>query len=232
MNIWSRNWLKCSKSRCPNFYSVTVGWGGYCLRRIAYFKSYRFSSSVGKKVQAKYPQLTNADVALVLEGLRDYFYICNKAKRKMVAMPSQVVDVAWHEFILFTRPYQSFCKKAFGRFLHHTPTEAMRTPTRAQQGIKRAWRLACSKDNINRSVPTQLPLLFAIDSMLNIEDGFKYSLNCKDKSSPLYGDGYCAGHIGCASGCGGDSGSSSGSGSSFSDDSSGCGGGGCGGGGD
>ncbi|MEZ5530178.1 MAG: hypothetical protein R3E57_09690 [Porticoccaceae bacterium] len=195
--------------------------------QLAFIDNYRFSSSIGKKVQNKYPHLTQDQIDLVIKGLRDYFYICNQAKRRMVAMPSQVVDVAWHEFILFTRPYQIFCKKALGRFLHHTPTEAMRTQTLAQDGIKRAWRLACTRSNINPSTPTRLPLLFAIDSLLGIEDGFKYSLDCKDKSSPLYGDGYCAGHIGCASGCTGDSGATSGSGG-FSDgcggDSSSCGG--------
>jgi hypothetical protein len=94
----------------------------------------------------------------------------------------------------------------------------MRTPTLAQDGIKRAWRIAYAKSNINPFIPTRLPLLFAIDSMLSIEDGFKYSLNCED------GDEYCAGHIGCASGCVGDSGSSADSGDSCGGDSSGCGG--------
>ena len=173
--------------------------------QLSYIENYQFNSAIGKKVKNKYPHLTNAQVELVLDGLRDYFYICNKAKRKMVSMPSQVVDVAWHEFILFTRSYQVFCEQAFGYFLHHTPTEAMRTPTLAKDGIKRTWRIACAKSKINPSTPTRLPLLFAIDSMLSIEDGFKYSLNCKD------GDKYCAGHIGCASGCVGDSGSSAGS---------------------
>lgn len=139
----------------------------------------------------------------------------------MVAMPSQIVDDGWHEFILFTRSYKDFCKKALGRFLHHTPTEAMRTPTLAQEGIKRAWRLACAKERINPNNPTRLPLIFAIDSMLNIPNGFKYSLNCKDKNSPSYGGGYCAGHIGCTSGCAGDFGANT---SSGADCGSGCGG--------
>ena len=77
---------------------------------------------------------------MVFRALRDYFWMCNVGKRKMVAMPLQVVDDGWHEFILYTRSYKVFCKKALGRFLHHTPTEAMRTPTLAQEGIKRAWR--------------------------------------------------------------------------------------------
>jgi len=199
--------------------------------QLAFIESYRFNSAIGRKVQERYPHLNDEQIELVLAALKDYFFICNQAKRRMVSMPSQVVDVAWHEFILFTRPYQAFCKKALGRFLHHTPTEAMQTPTLAQDGIKRAWRLACARNHIDPGAPAHLPLLFAIDAHLGIEDGFNYSLNCKDKSSPLYADGYCAGHIGCASGCAGDSGASSGSGGffdGFGGDSSSCGGG-CGG---
>lgn len=199
--------------------------------QLAYIENYEFHPVLGRKIREKYPHLSDEQIKIVFNGLRDYFHLCNRARKRMVAMPSQVVDVAWHEFILFTRAYKAFCDKALGRFLHHTPAEAMNTPTLAQEGIKRAWRLACAKEKISPSSPVRLPLLFAIDGMLGIEDGFKYSLNCKDKASPVYGGGYCAGHIGCAAGCGGDSAHSSDSGGFFdgSGDSSGCGGSGCGG---
>ncbi len=121
-------------------------------------------------------------------------------------MPSQVVDDAWHEFILFTRAYQQYCNKALGRYLHHTPAEAMDSPTIAQEGIKRAWRLACAKDETDPRAPIILPLLFAIDAQLNIENGFRYAPDCRNSNSPNYGSGYCASHIGCSSGCAGDSG--------------------------
>ena len=158
--------------------------------------------------------------------------MCNKAKKKNVAMPSRVVDDAWHEFILFTKSYNSFCKRGFGRFLHHTPTEAMETQTIAQDGIKRAWRLACAKSYINPKSPSKLPLIFEIDSKLNIENGFKYSLNCRDPKLVGYKDSFCASHIGCSSGCAGSSGSDGGSdgffGGIFESSGSDCGGG-CGG---
>jgi hypothetical protein len=35
--------------------------------------------------------------------------------------PSYLVDLAWHEFILFTKYYNTFCNKHYGRFIHHTP---------------------------------------------------------------------------------------------------------------
>ena len=198
------------------------------VNQVKYIEQFRFNSAIGKKVKRHYPHLTDSQVSLVLDALRDYFYICHKANRRLVAMPSQVVDVAWHEFILFTRAYQGFCRKAFGRFLHHTPTQAMRSPTQAQAGIKRAWRIACHRAKINPQSPLRLPLIFEIDALLGIEDGFTYSLNCKDPSSSSSGD-FCASHIGCAAGCaGGGSGSSNdgfGSSDAGSSDGSGCGGG-------
>lgn len=35
--------------------------------------------------------------------------------------PSHIVDMAWHEFILFTKYYAAFCESNFGRFVHHHP---------------------------------------------------------------------------------------------------------------
>jgi len=204
-------------------------------RQLAFIDQYQFHPAIRKKVAAKHPQLSDNQLDLVFDGLRDYFHICNQAGKKMVAMPSQVVDDAWHEFILFTRAYQQYCNKALGRYLHHTPAEAMATPTFAQQGIKRAWRLACAKDGISPVAPKILPLLFAIDGELNIANGFRYNPDCRNPNSSNVGSGYCASHIGCSSGCAGDSGALPGDGggdSSILDalgdsgsDSSGCGGG-------
>lgn len=161
--------------------------------------SYRFPQSINAKVLEKYPHLTEQQVDQVIMGMREYFHLCNQAGKKMVSMPSQVVDVAWHEFILFTRKYDLFCNKAFGRFLHHTPAEAMETPTMAQTGIKRAWKISCHREEIPAKNPHKLPLLFAMDALLGIEDGFVYSLNCRTSR----GDSFCASHIGCGSGSGG-----------------------------
>jgi hypothetical protein len=32
-----------------------------------------------------------------------------------------IIDEMWHNFILFTKEYQAFCEKNFGRILHHQP---------------------------------------------------------------------------------------------------------------
>lgn len=194
------------------------------VRQLKYIEQYQFHKGIRYKLAQKHPQLTEQQLDMVFQGLKDYFRMCHRARNRMVSMPSQVIDDAWHEFILSTRIYEKFCTKAMGRFLHHTPAEAMSTATLAKDGIKRAWRLACAGEQINPKQPVRLPLIFAMDGLLNITNGFSYQLDCKKNSS----GGYCASHIGCSSGCIGSSDSSSDS-ASCSGDSSGCSGG-CGGG--
>lgn len=202
-------------------------------KRESYINNYIFPLTIKKKLLEKYPHLSDNDLYKVMTGLRQYFHICNMARHRFVSMPSQVVDVAWHEFILFTANYAEFCNKAFGRFLHHSPAETMQQTTIAQDGIKRAWKLCCVRQKIDPKAPLVLPLLFALDSQLNISDGFFYTLDCTKNiaAANANGDTYCASHIGCGGGssCGG---SSCGSGNSGGDSGGSSCGGGCGGGGD
>jgi hypothetical protein len=185
-----------------------------------YIASYGFPLKLQEQLSQRYPQLTQAQLQQTIKGLREYLQISRMGRQQLVAMPSQAVDVVWHEFILHTRLYQHFCQKAFGRFLHHTPSSAMRSPTDAQEGIRRAWRLACAREQINPKQPQRLPLLFALDAELGIADGLHYQLNCRAGNPGAAADGYCASDIGCSSGCAGNS-CSSDSGSSD------CSGGGC-----
>lgn len=197
------------------------GMAGKRMRRL---EEYKFPPGIARKLKATYPHLTDAQVEMVMQGLREFFAVALMAKGRMVSMPSSAVDAAWHEFILFTRGYQVFCRDVLGRFFHHTPAEAMRTPTSAQAGIRRAWRLSCQREHIDPRAPRRLPLLFAIDAMLSIPDGYKYSLDCQIGSTGTY----CASHIDCSGGGSGssDSGGCDSDGSDGGGDGGGCGGGG------
>jgi len=37
--------------------------------------------------------------------------------------PSDLVDIGWHTFILYTRDYAQFCDRIAGRFIHHAPDD-------------------------------------------------------------------------------------------------------------
>ena len=175
-----------------------------------FIEQYEFSESLTEKVRVAYPHLSSEEIALVFVGLKEYFAICHKAKGKMVAMPSRIVDLAWHEFILCTKHYQTFCRRAFGRFLHHTPSQAMTSKKSASEGLKRTWFLACERYFTDPRKPQKLPLLFALDDMIGIKDGYHYALQTSDKDMK---DKHNANNIAClAGGAGHDASDSTGDG--------------------
>ncbi|RPF20784.1 glycine-rich domain-containing protein [Myceligenerans xiligouense] len=60
--------------------------------------------------------------------------------------PSPLVDHGWHEFILHTRDYATFCDRVAGRFLHHVPTDPTDTDV---TGITAHDRLVRTVDAIS-----------------------------------------------------------------------------------
>ncbi len=38
-------------------------------------------------------------------------------------VPSAMVDIGWHTFILYTKEYADFCAQHAGSFIHHTPSD-------------------------------------------------------------------------------------------------------------
>jgi len=166
------------------------------LNKATYIENFIYPKKINESLKEKYPFLSNENIEEIVLGLKQYFLICSLTGNSNVSMPSQAVDLAWHEFILFTKKYNEFCELSFGRFLHHVPAEEMKSPDSAQKGIKLAWKVACKLESIDAVKPNKLPLLFSIDDKLNIPNGFVYKLNCNPSKNE-----YCAGGIGCASGC-------------------------------
>lgn len=153
--------------------------------------NYEFPQRITSQLAEKYPQLSAGDIAQSLEQLKEYFHLCRMEmaegsannKRSMVAMPSKIVDEAWHEFILFTKEYENFCKKVFGEFLHHSPAKAMQSESEVETSLQNAWRLACARQGINPLKPNRIPLLFGIDEICNVSEGNRYVIG--DSASPL-----------------------------------------------
>lgn len=204
------------------------------MRREAFIRSFTLPKGLFEKLMKKHPQLSIKDCQLVAHGLRQFFLAHLKSGRLYVSMPSQVADDLWHELILYTKNYQHFCQKAFGRFLHHTPAVVLTKGQQGNDGLRRCWHFVCMEENINPARPLRLPLLFALDGKFAINDGFLYVPDCDGVRRQNGGDGgaYCGADLGHTSdsngggGCSTDSGSSSSCGDSGS---GGCGGGGCGG---
>lgn len=200
--------------------------------RADYIRTYMFPKGLLDKFGTHRPELTLKERQLVAHALRQFFLAHLKSGCKFVAMPSQVADDLWHEFILYTRHYEAFCNKAFGQFMHHTPAVVLGANRQDNTGLRRTWWYCCIEENINPKKATRLPLLFSLDEKLKIPNGFRYMADCKGVKRQGDGGGvYCGGDMadssfdGTTEGFGDFSFSDAGGGS----DSSGCGGG-CGGG--
>lgn len=174
-------------------------------RRKEFVHRYTVPAGVLRNFHARRPGLNGGQTEMVAHALRDYFLISLAARKSLVSMPSRAVDELWHEFILSTRAYHDFCRRAFGYYLHHIPAAAMGPRDRPAAGIRRCWRLACALDHIDPKKPHRLPLLFNVDIVLDIPEGYRYVLDC-DRQPKSGNPTYCASHIGCDSGGGGDAG--------------------------
>ena len=198
-------------------------------RRRQYIRESRFPPFLVTKLRQKYPQLSAGDADLVLRGLRQFFVAHLRSERKFVAMPSKVVDFAWHEFILHTRAYALWCDVAFGKLLHHTPAEVLGRDPKRNDGLRRTWYWACKEESIDPRQPARLPLLFALDKKFDISGGYTYVPDCRDIDRQSGSDTYCGSEFGEGGGAGGDSdgfGGSESSGGDGGSDGSSCGGGG------
>lgn len=200
-------------------------------KRADFIRSWQPPKGLYGRLRQKRPELTAKDVQLVAQALRQFFLAYHRSGRRFVSMPSQVADDLWHEYILYTRNYAMFCRRAFGGFLHHTPAVVLGPDQQDNTGLRRVWYHCCKEENIDPKRPTRLPLLFAIDAKLGIADGFVYHPNCdalRAASEAANGTVYCGGDFSSSSFDGGTDGFGDSSGDS-SGDGGGCGGG-CGGG--
>ena len=190
-------------------------------RRRAFIEGYDFPQALRAKLRKTFDD--DRQVQIALAGLREWYLVCLAASGRMLGMPSRAVDVAWHEMILMTREYHHFCERAFGTYLHHTPESEMDEPMRSSLANTLA---VVESQSLNVA---GVPLLFAVDQELGIEDGFFWRAHdieriraSQDSLQTMGGTGFAStAHV--WGGCGAGGGHVGGDG--------GCGGGGCGGGG-
>jgi hypothetical protein len=71
---------------------------------------------------AKEHRVRRATASRWFEEMVRFLDLCHASPGAL--SPSKKVDKAWHEFLLFTREYEQFCRKRYGRFMHHDPYEA------------------------------------------------------------------------------------------------------------
>jgi hypothetical protein len=89
--------------------------------------SYRFQPLIDRLVDKK--GMVRSDAELLYIDMLRFLYLCGSTTKTMA--PSEKIDLAWHEFLLFTREYQNFCQRMFGFFIHHNPRESGKRPSPA-----------------------------------------------------------------------------------------------------
>ncbi len=192
-------------------------WGRY--RRFVHFHAIENTPVPGFALRAYQRRFSAGDLSkmqLVERGWRDFLLIVARAQGA-VAMPSQAVDELWH--LLLTDPvqYETYCKKVLGKVLEHAPHTGQTSAAAKEAQWMRAWGGSCVLREVDPRHPVRLPLLFALDAVLNwpqpmhtVTAGEFASRYTAWKTSQTGGsDSSYSSSSGCSSGdsgCGGDGG--------------------------
>jgi hypothetical protein len=147
-------------------------------RRQEFVATYDLPEGLEQDLIEKYPDLGSAEIAL--RGLRQWLRL-HVAAPQLLAMPSQAVDLLWHDFILHTEAYQLFCRKAYGRPLHHSPERSMDSNNARLlngEAMARTFAMACVDEGIRMPTTLALPILFSVDTTIALPDGQHWVLDC------------------------------------------------------
>ncbi|RJQ14558.1 hypothetical protein C4553_00590 [Candidatus Parcubacteria bacterium] len=63
--------------------------------------------------------LNQEEAVSLFEDMKRFLFLCGAEDRPLA--PPELIDEAWHNFILFTKDYARFCQEQFGKFIHHLP---------------------------------------------------------------------------------------------------------------
>ncbi|MET7534409.1 glycine-rich domain-containing protein [Streptomyces goshikiensis] len=80
-----------------------------------------------------------AEAELLFREVKRYFVMAHEHPERSWQMHSLRVDEVWHQFILFTTEYEDYCRRFFGRYVHHVPSNAP-VPDMAMRRPKASFR--------------------------------------------------------------------------------------------
>ncbi|MGK5677604.1 glycine-rich domain-containing protein [Actinoplanes sp. URMC 104] len=73
------------------------------------------------RIAAEHPDLDAAMPTRIVDQALAFLGTVATATRPLG--PSDLVDIGWHTFILYTEEYAEFCQRIAGRFIHHVPDD-------------------------------------------------------------------------------------------------------------
>lgn len=78
-------------------------------------------------------KLSQEDAGKLIEDTKLFLFLCGTRKGSFA--PSAIIDECWHNFILFTQDYITFCETYFGRYIHHQPN----SPGTSEESKQQIW---------------------------------------------------------------------------------------------
>ena len=173
--------------------------------------AYEFPPHIERGVRRKHPQLTDDEWVTVESGLREWLVCCAWRGGATLAMPSRIVDDAWHQFLLDSVSYVDFCRQAYGEYLHHIPDEGV--PSDAGERMTQtvhAWDRSRLGTKRGESVLWDLDENLAIPDPLGMPAEFRRAVRARYAAVGsgaagdwMDGDPFDAGTTSGGGGCGG-----------------------------
>ena len=150
-------------------------------KRYKYTENLNFPNSIDMALKKEFPNFTDENINLVKQGLKEYLKLYALSSRGKIILPSLVVNLALKEFFK-TVEYQDFIKNVFKFYFTDV---LMKNNNIIDNDLKVVWTLTCENENINPNKPDKLPLIFSIDSQLNIENGFRFTIDESNDDSSI-----------------------------------------------
>jgi len=92
---------------------------GHLKARLSYIEAFDLSFIVPKLIEEGKGVFNQTNTDLGIRELKRFLslmLLCDATHT-----PSAQLDIAWHQFIIFTKQYRRFCQDSFGGYLDHNP---------------------------------------------------------------------------------------------------------------
>jgi hypothetical protein len=109
--------------------------------------------------------------ARIMDQALAFLCACGEEDQRCSLSPSELVDIGWHTFILYTREYADFCRRIVGQFVHHVPNDDDRGGGDPREEIARTTKAIAS---LGFAVDNELWLTFQVNCN-NGDDGCRSS---------------------------------------------------------
>ncbi|MEY9997868.1 hypothetical protein ABIE67_010254 [Streptomyces sp. V4I8] len=80
-----------------------------------------------RRITVDHPDVGEATARRIV-GQAAAFVAASGPEPGRMLVPSRMVDIGWHAFILHTVDYAHFCQRVVGHFVHHVPTGENEAP--------------------------------------------------------------------------------------------------------